>query len=95
MYCRNCGKEIHDEAVVCVHCGVATGKSMNTVTDEPASGGLIALSVLVPIAGLILGLVYQSTGKPTAGKTCVKVSVITMAVCAVLYAVLYGIVLAL
>lgn len=24
MYCRNCGKEIDDKAVVCIHCGVAT-----------------------------------------------------------------------
>lgn len=28
MFCRNCGKEIDDNAVVCVHCGVATGKQM-------------------------------------------------------------------
>ncbi len=25
MYCTNCGKEIDDKAVVCIHCGVATG----------------------------------------------------------------------
>jgi hypothetical protein len=24
MYCTNCGKQIDDKAVVCVHCGVAT-----------------------------------------------------------------------
>lgn len=23
MYCRNCGKQIEDKAIVCVHCGVA------------------------------------------------------------------------
>ena len=26
MYCRNCGKEISNEAVVCIHCGVPAGK---------------------------------------------------------------------
>ena len=26
MYCRSCGQQIHDEAVVCVHCGVPVGK---------------------------------------------------------------------
>ncbi len=26
MYCRNCGKEINNEAVVCVNCGVPAGK---------------------------------------------------------------------
>ena len=25
MFCHKCGKEIDDEAVVCVHCGCATG----------------------------------------------------------------------
>ena len=25
MYCQNCGKEISDNAVICVHCGCATG----------------------------------------------------------------------
>ena len=26
MFCRNCGNEMHDEAVVCVKCGVPAGK---------------------------------------------------------------------
>ena len=26
MFCSKCGKEINDEAVVCVHCGCATEK---------------------------------------------------------------------
>ena len=26
MYCRNCGNEIHDAAVICVKCGVPAGK---------------------------------------------------------------------
>lgn len=26
MFCKNCGKEIDDKAVVCVHCGCATGE---------------------------------------------------------------------
>ncbi len=93
MYCRNCGKEIHDEAVICVHCGVATGKNSNVLngtSDNPASGGLIALSVLFPLVGLIIGIVFQSTGKPAAGKTCIKVSVITMAICFGLYMLLPG-----
>lgn len=24
MFCKNCGKEIDDKAVVCIHCGCAT-----------------------------------------------------------------------
>ena len=32
MYCKNCGKEIDDKAVICVHCGVATGFELNSTT---------------------------------------------------------------
>ncbi len=27
MYCSNCGKEIDDKAVVCIHCGCATANA--------------------------------------------------------------------
>ena len=26
MYCKNCGKQIDDKAVICVHCGVAVAE---------------------------------------------------------------------
>lgn len=30
MFCKNCGAQISDEAVLCVHCGVPTGVRENT-----------------------------------------------------------------
>lgn len=33
MFCYNCGKEIDDKAVVCIHCGVET-KNMQSNTDK-------------------------------------------------------------
>ncbi|MCB5287840.1 MAG: zinc ribbon domain-containing protein, partial [Candidatus Cloacimonetes bacterium] len=24
MFCKNCGKEIDDNAIICIHCGVST-----------------------------------------------------------------------
>lgn len=33
MFCYNCGKEIDDKAVVCIHCGVET-KNMKSNTDR-------------------------------------------------------------
>ena len=33
MFCYNCGKEIDDKAVVCIHCGVET-KNMKSNTDK-------------------------------------------------------------
>lgn len=35
MYCKECGKEINDKAIVCIHCGCAvnTGESSNTTSQ--------------------------------------------------------------
>ncbi len=33
MFCHNCGKEIADNAVVCVHCGVET-KNLNKTNEK-------------------------------------------------------------
>lgn len=61
MYCRNCGEEVNDNAVVCVHCGVATG--INPMAKVGGGGlgmahlvlGYLA-SVFIPIIGLVVGL---------------------------------------
>ena len=37
MYCTNCGKQIDDRAVVCVHCGVST---INQSVTSPIIGGV-------------------------------------------------------
>ena len=29
MYCRNCGKEINDNAVICINCGCAVDGNAN------------------------------------------------------------------
>ena len=37
MYCRNCGKQINDEAVLCVNCGtLINGAVFNSLTVQPA-----------------------------------------------------------
>ncbi len=36
MYCRNCGQQIDDKAVICVHCGVSTGyEPEKSYTQQP------------------------------------------------------------
>ena len=30
MFCKECGKEIKENAVICVHCGVSTAESNNS-----------------------------------------------------------------
>lgn len=52
MFCRNCGKEIDDKAVFCVHCGVAVTpvaapSAASAPADKKAVNGFA-------IAGLVL-----------------------------------------
>ena len=54
-YCTYCGKEIMDEAVICPGCGCATSNfKQQTVEEDKINGGFMALSVLIPLAGVIL-----------------------------------------
>lgn len=60
-FCAKCGKEIQDEAVVCVHCGVATGKSGASGETSPKSkiaAGL--LNILLPFG---IGRFYMGDAK--------------------------------
>ncbi len=81
-YCMKCGKEIDEEAIVCIHCGCQTGKpiyqagGMSVDPNEPANGGLVFLSVLIPLVGIILGITNISNGKKHAGKVYLWTSII-------------------
>ena len=123
MFCRTCGKEIIDEAVICPYCGCLTGvpqqppvgqygnqfvdknvspynnqyvdqngtpvsfdrygnpnnpfndrygnynipQNMSSEPDE-VNAGFVVLSVLIPLAGIILGATNMSSGKKKSGK---------------------------
>lgn len=61
-FCAKCGNEVLDEAVICPKCGCSlsasgdASKQNNIIgnVEDKANGGLIALSILIPIAGIIL-----------------------------------------
>lgn len=61
MYCRYCGKEVKDKAVVCTGCGhpvegiegrMAEGESWSLLV----MAGLVAGTLFVPPVGLIFGV---------------------------------------
>lgn len=57
MFCQKCGKEVNDEAVVCIHCGCAIGNSRKAVANGGAdeiNPGFMILSILIPLVGIIL-----------------------------------------
>ena len=51
MYCKNCGKEIDDKAVICVHCGVATNGS-NSISNDNDKSFVAALLLCLFFGGL-------------------------------------------
>lgn len=72
MFCNNCGKQIDDNAVVCVHCGVPTRPANAPVqSDEKLGCFLSGICFLAPIVGLILFLVWKDSS-PTKSKEAGK-----------------------
>lgn len=73
VYCRNCGGEIDEKAVICIHCGVPTEnystQGNKEIDDRKASTLEIIGAVIMPGLGSILGLIYYFMGKQRAGKT--------------------------
>lgn len=71
-YCTNCGKEINDNAPVCVNCGTAQAQvDSQNQTTQPApvdKGGFLwgLLGCCIPVVGLILFLVWKDTKPKTA-----------------------------
>ena len=69
MFCSKCGNEVNDEAVVCPRCGCMirriepmpqSATSAPTLESGETSGlatGALVCSFLIPIVGLILGIV--------------------------------------
>lgn len=57
-YCAHCGKQVVEEAVVCIHCGCPVGSTnggnqTSGVVDTP-NAGLNLLAFFIPLVGLIL-----------------------------------------
>lgn len=66
MFCSKCGVSIPEDSLFCPECGEETALT----SDE--SGGisiaLLVLSILIPIAGLVIGLVFRRNPSPAKRK---------------------------
>lgn len=60
MFCKNCGNQVDDNAVVCPHCGVAT-HNLETARQSSSNGFAIAGFVLSFFFAL-LGLIFSAVG---------------------------------
>lgn len=82
-FCSKCGKEIHDEAVICVHCGCSTGDS-KPMEEDNVSVGLCFLSFFIPLFGIIYWPVMHSR-TPKKARACGLTGLISWAICFVFY----------
>lgn len=84
-FCRSCGQEINDNAVVCPYCGA----KQTTMPQQVDDGGFLwgLLGCCIPVAGLILFLVWKDN-KPKTAKAA-GIGALVAAGCYVIFWVLY------
>ena len=85
-FCKNCGKEIDDKAVICPSCGVQQ-QAIAPITPEVVdNGGFLwgLLGCCVPIVGLVLFLVWKDT-KPKTAKAAGIGALVAVGIAAVYY----------
>ena len=90
MYCKHCGQQVNDQAVVCPHCGCSVSSSVTGI-DGP-SAGFSVLGFFIPLVGLILYLVWKAE-YPLRAKSAGKgalIGVIVSGVVSILYAIFIG-----
>ena len=77
-FCKNCGAQIDDQAVVCTSCGTAQNTAP-AVVDKGGFGWGV-LGCCIPIVGLILFLVWKDTKPKTAKAAGIGALVSTIAI---------------
>lgn len=90
MFCSKCGKEINDDAVICIHCGCSVNNRSSVVKNDAdaPSTGFAVLGFLIPIVGLILYLVNKDT-YPQKAKSAGKGALIGFCV-SLVFSIIYG-----
>lgn len=62
MYCSNCGKEIDDKAVVCIHCGCATSNQINNTANQKSMTCAVILWLFLGGIGMHRFYLKDNTG---------------------------------
>ena len=91
MFCKNCGKEIDDRAVVCPYCGVQVGglDAAQEKTNTLAIVGFI-LSFFIAIAGLVCSIIALKQAPSFGGNgKGLATAGIVISIVAIVIAVIY------
>ncbi len=87
-FCSKCGKEIHDEAVVCPNCGCSVSNTPVANENDAPSTGYAVLGFFLPIVGLILYLIFKEK-TPLKAKSAGKGALIGVIVSVVVYLIYF------
>lgn len=83
MYCRKCGEEIDDKAVICPKCGCYTDKEEKKVDSENGeskTGMGVIMAIFLGLIGLLIGIALYPSGT-VARKTFIKAWGLTYVIC--------------
>ena len=86
-FCKYCGAQIDDNAVVCTTCGASQSTAPAVVDNGGFGWGL--LGYCLPIVGLILFLVWKDT-KPKSSKAAGIGALVSVIVAVVVYAATFA-----
>ncbi len=89
-YCPKCGKQLVDEAVICVACGCAQSKKSFGKQTDGSNFGWGFLGFLIPLLGLILYILWKDT-MPKKAKSA-GIGAIVGAVAGFLLSILVGVI---
>ncbi len=93
MFCKKCGKEVNDDAVVCIHCGCSLKEDENKKEMNESKTGIgVLMGLFLGIIGLVIGICMYPAGT-LARKTFLKAWGITFGVCVAILVVCYIIIL--
>lgn len=89
-FCSKCGKEIMDDAVICMNCGCAVENQplAQNAVDE-VSVGLCVLAFFVPLFGIIYWPVKHKE-TPKKAKACGVTAIVSWAISIVIYAIIFS-----
>ena len=94
MYCPNCGNQVDDNAVVCLKCGCALSPSSPTksVEQDEANIGMAILGFFVPLAGLILYLLWHKDypRKAKSAGTGALIGFVVSCIIGIIYGIIVG-----
>ena len=91
MYCSKCGATVNEDSLYCQYCGANLRENQPVAEDKTTTIGFALLGFFIPLAGLILFLIYEDK-KPQRAKSAGKgalIGFITRTVLSAVFAVLY------